>query len=266
MLRPGLAAAARALTLCGLLLVDEACRGGPEARPRLQSIREWACAYGADASPALLDGFDLLIVDPDGPPDLSTYRGIVLAYLSVGEVNESRDYFDRVPKGDEDPNWPGGYRIDLSGGVWQRLVLEEILPRLASYDGVFLDTVDAAFITGQEREMVHLIRAVREALRDRILVVNNPERLVDQIDVDAVMAEGVFTRYEFALKAYRLNDPDVAARRALRYRKHIVLNLEYAIDPVAAHQVAQISRGWGFIPYVTEISLVRPTTHHRRAP
>ena len=247
-------------TALGILTLEPSCRS--LARERLDPIREWACVYGAEADPKLLRSFDLLIIEPDSPPPLSEYTGLTLAYLSLGEVNRSRSYFDRVPKRAPNPSWPGAFRIDLENGVWHRMVLQEILPSLQVYDGVFVDTVDSA--ADQKREMLDLLRDVRRALSRKILLVNNPESWVDQIDCDAVMAESLFTRFDFQSRTYGRANPLEAEERARRYQGRLVFSLEYAVTPADVEFALRRAREFGFVPYVTTIDLQRPTTFHRR--
>jgi uncharacterized protein (TIGR01370 family) len=220
-------------------------------------VQEWACHYGNSSPETLLSTFDLLIVDPDGPPPLDRYPGLVLAYLSVGEVNRSRSYFQGLPLLDPNPQWPDAVRIDLSTGAWQQWVLSEILPALKRYDGIFLDTVDTAFVTGQTDAMVRLIRSIRTALPDKLLLVNNPESFLEQIDVDGVVAESIFIHQNIPL------DSNVAEPRAQQYRGRFVLSLEYATDPSLVRFALHQAREHHFVPYVTTPDLQRPTTHHR---
>lgn len=141
-------------------------------------------------------------------------------------------------------------------------MLEEILPGLYAYDGLFLDTVDGA--ADQEREMLALISDVRRAFGSRILIVNNPEAWVDKIECDAVMAESLFTHFDFQTRTYGIADPRQAEERARRYRGRIVLNLEYAVTSHDVDFALRRAREFGFIPYVTTIDLLRPTPFHRR--
>ncbi len=76
----------------------------------------------------------------------------VLAYLSIGEAESYRYYFDpawlgaKPPAwlGNENPDWPGNYKVLYWSADWQDLVyayLDKIVA--AGFDGVYLDIVDA---------------------------------------------------------------------------------------------------------------------------
>ncbi|MBN2584407.1 MAG: endo alpha-1,4 polygalactosaminidase [Planctomycetes bacterium] len=83
----------------------------------------------------------------------------VVAYLSIGEAEDYRSYWqsswdaDRdgkpdpaAPKflGPENPEWKGNYRVRYWDKAWQALILET-LDRIVArgFDGVYLDIVDA---------------------------------------------------------------------------------------------------------------------------
>jgi len=78
-------------------------------------------------------------------------RRLVLCYLSIGEAEDYRSYWDaswsvRPPEWllDENPDWPGNYSVQFSHSQWQTIVyamLDDILE--AGFDGVYLDRVDA---------------------------------------------------------------------------------------------------------------------------
>ncbi|MCX7818604.1 MAG: endo alpha-1,4 polygalactosaminidase [Kiritimatiellae bacterium] len=83
----------------------------------------------------------------------------LLAYLSIGEAEDYRDYW--VPAWDanrdgrpdpgaprwllpENPDWEGNYRVRYWSPDWQAIVLAELARCLASgFDGLYLDIVDA---------------------------------------------------------------------------------------------------------------------------
>lgn len=106
---------------------------------------------------------DLLIVDAeaeDGPltaDDVERMRWkpngarrLVLCYLSIGEAESYRDYWDarwdvEPPDWilDENPTWPGNYTVCYWNASWQAIIdecLEHILA--VGFDGVYFDGVD----------------------------------------------------------------------------------------------------------------------------
>lgn len=167
----------------------------------------------------LRDGaHDLLVIDysttggPEGALTAEQVRAlrqdgvcgprVVLAYLSIGEAEEYRFYFDPAwvgpdgqPSSDApawlgptNPDWEGNYKVRYWQRDWQRVLmggpegegggyLDRILA--AGFDGVYLDIVDAYEFWGPEsiggsgeraraaRDMVTLVRRIdRHARRN----------------------------------------------------------------------------------------------------
>ncbi|MGH0001490.1 MJ1477/TM1410 family putative glycoside hydrolase [Pseudovibrio ascidiaceicola] len=91
-------------------------------------------------------------------PDGSRRR--VLAYLSIGEAEDYRDYWkdawqENPPEwlGDENPNWPGNYTVKFWQSEWQGLIMAYLKHIIsAGYDGVYLDGVDV-FQRYDERDL-----------------------------------------------------------------------------------------------------------------
>lgn len=80
---------------------------------------------------------------------------LVIAYMSIGEAEDYRYYWNEEWKNDspswlteENPNWPGNYKVRYWDETWQSLIygnndsyLKKILD--AEFDGVYLDIIDA---------------------------------------------------------------------------------------------------------------------------
>ena len=112
--------------------------------------------------------YDLLLIDPcfEGNPltlaevaSLKTKgsggRRPVIAYLSIGEAEDYRSYWDpawheAAPSWllDENPDWPGNYKVRYWDPAWQAIILGNETSGLvgilaAGFDGVYLDLIDA---------------------------------------------------------------------------------------------------------------------------
>jgi len=137
-----------------------------DVRTFLYLIDPSAFADRADLLDALrATAYDLLIVDrcaedgrPLAPADVASLqvkpsggRRLALAYLSIGEAEDYRAYWDpawadEAPSwiGPENPDWPGNYLVRYGDPAWQEIVfglIDEIVA--AGFDGVYLDKVDA---------------------------------------------------------------------------------------------------------------------------
>ena len=113
--------------------------------------------------------YDVLLIDPvfDGTEPLTagevdsliTKKGggsrLVIAYMSIGEAEDYRYYWRSEWATDppewleeENPNWPGNYKVRYWDESWQAIILgsdgsylKKILD--AEFDGVYLDIIDA---------------------------------------------------------------------------------------------------------------------------
>jgi cysteinyl-tRNA synthetase len=112
--------------------------------------------------------YDLLIIDPyfDGraltsgeieslKTKASGGRRLVMAYMSIGEAEDYRYYWDDIWESDppawldgENPDWEGNFKVEYWDEGWQVLIfgskdsyLDIIIG--AGFDGVYLDLIDA---------------------------------------------------------------------------------------------------------------------------
>lgn len=148
------------------------------AAGRLAPVNDWVYVLqpgtaGADPAALAATDFDLVVMDPsaDGstpgefsPATIGALRGsgkIVLAYLSIGEAESYRSYFDPAwidqPGSDPDaPAWlgpfnplfPDNYKVRYWLPEWQALLFGSpgaALDRLLAqgFDGIYMDIVDA---------------------------------------------------------------------------------------------------------------------------
>ena len=115
---------------------------------------------------------------------------VVLAYLSIGEAETYRDYFDPEWIGEEgrpvdgvapawlgpfNPEFPDNFKVRYWDADWQTVVLEA-LDRIidAGYDGVYLDIIDAYEYFSSEEGGDELTR-----LEARTLMIDFVARIAD---------------------------------------------------------------------------------------
>ncbi|MBO6621321.1 MAG: endo alpha-1,4 polygalactosaminidase [Balneola sp.] len=173
----------------------------------------------SDINSTLASGYKLLIVEPYfySKQDINDFhsRGIkVVAYLSLGEVNESRRYFNDFKEigliGKNENH--GSYFTNLSDNRIKDKFINEIVPELLSYgyDGLFLDTIDAVapytLRRSMEQDMVELISGIRSRNPDKLLIQNAGFFLLDKTAayVDAVTIEAVASGYDFNKNEYQI--------------------------------------------------------------
>jgi hypothetical protein len=83
------------------------------------------------------DNFDLLVFDSDHHPELppiSTRGKKLIGYLSVGEVEDTRNHFASVKADgfllEENRNWKGSFFVDVRDSRWTKRIIEELIPEM----------------------------------------------------------------------------------------------------------------------------------------
>jgi cysteinyl-tRNA synthetase, unknown class len=138
----------------------------------LLTVRNWAYQLqGADPREIAASPFDLVVIDysrdgsEKGAYALNEVQAmqrkadrrtrVVLSYMSIGEAEDYRYYWKPQWKtelpawlGEENPDWPGNYKVRYWTPEWQALIfghpnayLDKIIA--AGFDGVYLDIIDA---------------------------------------------------------------------------------------------------------------------------
>ena len=144
---------------------------------------------------------------------------IVLAYLSIGEAESYRYYWqdDWEPGNpswldEENPDWPENYKVFFWQPAWQNIIfdyLEKI--QSAGFDGVYLDLIDAyeyyLYISSVQTalEMVRFVQAIHDTARARnpafLVFVQNAAELADPYPsylgaVDGIGQEDLYYGYD----------------------------------------------------------------------
>lgn len=177
---------------------------------RLRRVCAWAPMMGATAV-GRLRGFDLVVADGVRPKEgsvttsaddvraLRRSGALVLAYLSIGTVENWRHYAANVPDrwtlGPVD-GWEGERYVDARVEGWQRMMEREARTlREAGFDGVYLDNVDVAEeFPETARGVVDLVRRLRSAAPELLIVGQNGLFVARQLPLDALSHEDVWWR------------------------------------------------------------------------
>ncbi|MBN2202190.1 endo alpha-1,4 polygalactosaminidase [bacterium] len=179
-------------------------------------------------------GFDLAVIDysADGTDETAFPReridslrnapagpAIVLSYLSIGEAEDYRFYWEDDWKpgnpswlGHENPDWEGNFRVAYWDSGWREIVLRYLDKILdAGFDGVYCDLVDQyEYFMERGRdsaaiEMADLVAEIRAAGRvrnpDFRVFVQNASELPGLVasyleSVDGIGQEDIYYGYE----------------------------------------------------------------------
>lgn len=185
---------------------------------------------------------DVAVVDPDhtgNPNKLKTKpngeKRDVLAYISIGEVEEGRAYMKKHGKKSwntgKTQGWEGNYAAKYWDEDWKGIVKERVSKAIeAGYDGVYLDRVDTyqnvKAPNGSRKEMIGFVKEVADEARSKrgnaAVVVQNAEELLSDkgyVDaIDGVAKESLY--YGVRGKGRRNDDGDIdTSRKLLRKAK-----------------------------------------------
>ncbi len=246
----------------------------------------WVAYYSDAAPPEAFSAYRIVVLDSHSHPPLvplSDRGKTLLAYLSLGEVEEHRPYFPAVKAEGillhENRAWRGSYFVDLRDPRWTARVIEQLIPDVLhrGFDGLFLDTLDDAAdlersdparYRGMTAAATRLVRTIRLHYPTIKIMMNRAYEILPDVEeyIDIELGESIFADYDFETKRYRL------VKRAI-YREQVrllkaaqerrpdleVFTLDYW-DPADTAGVARIyreQRANGFEPYVATLELDR---------
>lgn len=244
---------------------------------------------------------DWIVIDPNysspGKPwsvkDISAIRAgksgrQVIAYLSIGEAGDYRDYWQRMWRTNppafllsENPQWQGDYRVKYWQAAWQEIILADVDKIMAAgFDGVYLDIVDGFETFEQDgenfvdnrvnpetkksyrRDMVDWVKAVAARVRkmnsSALVIPQNGTQLLTHADflgaVDAVGVEDLFTNGDKSQKTSDTKSKLEILATVLAAHKP-VLDIEYPKRQERQALVRQQAAQHGFVWLVTDRQL-----------
>jgi uncharacterized protein (TIGR01370 family) len=201
---------------------------------------------------------------------------IVLAYMSIGEAEDYRFYWqsDWIPGdplwlGAVNPDWPRNYKVHFWDAAWQAIIVEYLNRVIdAGFDGVYLDLVDAyeyyldrgrSTAAGEMGDFVTAISAhAHRRDPDFILLAQNGAALATLVPgyLDAVHGVG----QEDMFYGYNADDvmtpPDVTSEMegaldAFVQAGKVVFTVDYATTPAHVDDAYAKSLTRGYVPFVT---------------
>ncbi len=295
------ASASASLPPAAVLGRDRKVPAAERRRAALAKVSSWGIHLRKHETPGIAAApFDLMVVDyapyrhltfefPFSAAEVAAMklkadgsRRLVLAYLSIGEAEDYRYYWQRewneaAPDwiAPENTAWPGNFPVQFWRPEWQRLLFknaDSYLARImaAGFDGLYLDRADV-FQEWQpknghaEQQMIRLIGDLAQAARRRnpdfLIVLQNAEELMRHAPVrdavDAIAKEDLFYGAETSGAANKpeMVEASLAHLRRARRAGLKVLVLEYVAEPALAADARTRAVKEGFLPHFAERSL-----------
>lgn len=206
-------------------------------RETVQSAQSWSYQLQGDMRSTQRSNADVAVVDPDHAGKAARFKTkanggkrAVLAYISIGEVEDGRAYTrnsaaSRWSTG-RTQGWSGNYASRYWDEGWKDLVKSRVRKALdAGYDGVYLDRVDTyervKAPKGGRAEMIGLVKEISREVRakraDAAVVVQNAEELLTDksyvASIDAIAKEDLY--YGIGGDGRRNRDADIKWSRKL---------------------------------------------------
>jgi cysteinyl-tRNA synthetase len=213
---------------------------------------------------------------------------LVLAYLSIGEAEDYRYYWNTEWKKNlpdwlfpENEEWGGNYPVKFWRSDWQRIIfgspdayLDKIIA--TGFDGVYLDRIDVYWELKEKRastqaDMVAFVQrlaAYARSLRRGFLIV--PQNAEGLLEVPEYMAtiDGIARESLHYLPGEGGDRPPAeeheysygVLKRAVDAGK-FVLTVDYVSERSQIEEVYASGRASGFVPYVTVRALDKFTVN-----
>ena len=232
-----------------LLLVSLCLTGSSTfAVDRDDSLKSIAFYYGPNPPVNALAQFDRLVLEPENikPAELTQLKrsgAIAYSYLSVGEVGEHRNWYDRIPQ-DAVTGTNGDWNsklMNLSDPAWQRFLLQRAAElQRRGYEGLFLDTMDSyqLFVKSdaerkkQEAALANLVYRIKRKYPQLSIITNRGFEVIDRIGqyIDGVAAESLYAGWNNGLQTY--TEVPETDRQWLQ-QKFETIRQKFSIDTIA---------------------------------
>jgi len=139
----------------------------------------------------------------------------VLAYVSLGEVNEAAYFFDDIKDFTlgKNKNW-NSYFLDLENSETIESLIQVFKTNIneKGLDGMFLDNIDNYTVFGtlhhKKGELINFLKAVKKMFPDAFFMQNAGLTLLDYTAdyVHSIAVESVVSNYDFISKIYQLRE------------------------------------------------------------
>lgn len=235
--------------------------------------------------------YDLVVVDysSDGSDDtafsaanVETMRGannkLVIAYMSIGEAEDYRYYFDAGADymDVENPDWPGNYKVFYWEETWQQVILGYVDKLIAAgFDGAYLDIIDGYEYydvggdSGLDRataadDMTDFVIRIAEYARTQnenfLIFPQNGSGIINEASnvsdyfaaIDGIGAEDTFYfGDQDENNALNVQDAVVANLDEFVAQGKLVLSVDYLTDATLTDDYYSRAEAQSYVPYAT---------------
>lgn len=193
----------------------------------------------------------------------------VLAYISLGEVNENAAHYNLLKDNTLGKNeiW-NSYYINLKSEKTSDILMGIIASKLEmGYDGFFLDNIDNFNSFGpqpdQKPELIALMKKINDTWPEYTFLQNAGLEMISETApyIDAVIIESIASNYTFADKNYKLREENdfqnyVTKLKAIKNNYHLpVILIEYADTVKLRDAIEKRIRHLGFDYFIGNIDL-----------
>lgn len=255
-----------------LFLLPSVITGQPQATTDAKST--FLVCYGR-LDPALVKGYRLVILEAAHYKAheiqlMKRNNDCVLAYISLGEVNENARHFDKFKNNISGKNttWNSHY-LDLTKTSTTKLLLDMMAAEYEKgFDGFFLDNLDNFGSFGPQKEQKEYLKELLSKMRnkwpEKQLVQNAGLEMIAETAamVNGVIVESVATDYSFEHRMYRLRKPDSAFETYAKRLQAVaqthqlpVYIIEYAHSQKLKKQVQDRLAPYGLEFFIANIDL-----------
>lgn len=230
--------------------------------------------YG-DLFPKDVKGYDLVVLEPihfstEDVTTLKKHNKKVLAYISLGEVNEAARHYEELKGFTLGKNnlW-NSHVLDISNAETKN-ALHQLIERHLSFkgfDGIFIDNIDNYTKWGPTPdklpELTLFLSDLKKKYPKGYILQNAGLLILDKTNpyIDGVAVESVATNYNFTLGSYRLRakkDFSASLENIQQLKKQYnvpILLIEYAKTKKLQKEVVKRLKNEGLPYFMGEIAL-----------
>lgn len=228
--------------------------------------------YEKNIPEELLKLYDFVVVNPEdiSKDMLKSYRKKIVAYISVGEIDEPTDIpYKKTWVLGKNKNW-GSLIIDIRKKDYRKFLLNKITSlEKRGINKFFFDTLDSYQLVlkkeeckSYEKSLVNFIANVKKRFPESKIFLNRGFKIFNNVHkyINGVIAESLFRGYD-GKKYYKVSEKD---RKWLINKLNYVKSKNipvYVVDYVKPNErelaktLSEKIKKLGFIPYITNKDL-----------